>query len=233
MRLSRTTIATLMLAGISMTQNAQAETVGVVGMFYAEEPAIHHTAMANLEQQVSDQGCTLRREGNILANDGDYEIEPVNHFFFLECEQRLLSKPSSQSWIDELNEGTGNLVLFEGSFINLDSSSISLPGEKRSYILKLSDYNNTNPSKREADLARLDEMVKTRQHKYSSEAYLNISAAYGMERPDEAVFIFYPSMEDGEKFRNDKNNADIMAGIEAFNRDHLSQFSYFVATSNR
>ncbi len=233
MNLSRTLIATLVLAGISIAQNVQAETVGLVGMFYTEKPAVHHTAMANLEQQVDAQGCTLRREGNILATNGNYEIEPVNHFFFLECEQNLLSRPSSQTWIDQLNETTGNLVLFEGPFKRRNSASISAPGERRSYILKLSDYNNINPGKRGADLAWLGETVQTRQHKYTSEAHVNISATHGMERPDEVVFIHYPSMEDGEKFRNNKDNADVMAGIEAFNRDHLSQFSYFVATSNR
>lgn len=233
MKLSRTLIVTLLLGGISIAQNVQAETVGVVGMFYTETPAVHHKAMVNLEQQVRGRGCTLRREGNILAQDGDYEIEPVNHFFLLECEQGLLSGPSSQTWIDQLNETTGNLVLFEGTIKDRDSSSIPLPGDRRSYILKLSDYNNINPSKREADLARLGEMVQTRQHKYTSEAYVGISATYGMNRPDEVVFIHYPSMEDGEKFRNNKENADVMAGIETFNRDHLSQFVYFVATSNR
>ncbi len=233
MKFSKTLLVTLVLCGISFTQDARAETVGLVGMFYAEKPAAHQRAMVTLEQQVKHQGCILRREGSILGTDGNYKIKTVNRFFFLECEQSLLSKSSPQTWVDKLNQAIGNLALFEGPFKFRDSSSISLPGARRSYILKLSDYNNINPGKRNADLARLGEMVQTREHKYTSEAYVNVSVTYGMERPDEVVLIHYPSKEDGEKFRNNKSNADIMAGIGAFNREHLTQFSYFVAVSNR
>ena len=233
MKFSKTLIATLLLGGISFAQNAQAETVGLIGMFYTEKPEEHQTAMVKLEQQVKHQGCTLRREGSILGTDGNYKIKTVNRFFFIECEEGLLSKQSSKTWINKLNIATKNLSLFEGSMKFRDSSSIALPGERRSYIIKLSDYNNINPSKRDTDLARLGQMVQTRQHKYTSEAYVNISDTYGMERPDEVVLIHYPSKEDGDKFRNNSNNADIMTGIGAFNRDHLTQFSYFVAVSNR
>jgi len=233
MKFSKTLITSLVLAGISFTQYAHAETVGLVGMFFAEKLTTHQIAMDDLEQEISHQGCTLRREGSILATDGNYEISEMNRFFFLECEQESISKPTTHIWIDKLNKATKNLALFEGNFNLRDASSISQPGDKRSYIIKLSDYNNINPSKRNSDLKQLGEMVQTRKHKYTNEAYVHISAAYGIKRPDEVVLIHYPSNKDGEKFRNNKGNADIMAGIEAFNRDHLTQFSYFVAASNR
>ena len=60
--------------------------------------------------------------------------------------------------------------LLEGPFTQLNMSSFKESGTKRSYILKLSEYNNTNPEQRNYDLLQIGEIVKTRIPKYTNEA---------------------------------------------------------------
>lgn len=233
MMFTKSVLVAAVLTACSFSNSALAEPIGLVGMFYAEKTSTQQAAMISLEQGLKSQGCLLRREGRIFGANGGYKIAAVNRFFYLECENSLLSQLPSNNWIDKMNQRVENLAIFEGVVRFSGSASASLPGNRRSYILKLSDYNNINPQKRNADLARLDQMVQVRKNKYTLEAQLDISAAYGMRRPDEVVLIHYPSEEAGAKFRNNDSNADIMAGIGNFNRDHLIQFIYFSAASNR
>lgn len=135
------------------------------------------------------------------------------------------------SWLIQLHKTTKNLAILEGSFLNFNRDLMATSGTERSYILKLSDYNNAKPKQRNIDLSEIDKMVKTREHKYTTEASLRINDANGMKRPDEVVVIHYDSKEDGEIFR--KNNGDILIKIGQFNQNHLTQFSYLIAHSNR
>ncbi|MBV1911396.1 MAG: hypothetical protein KUG78_19040 [Kangiellaceae bacterium] len=228
--LIKTTVSVLLFA-LWSAQSAKAETSALFGVFQSDSDQNYQKTISRLENLVKKQGCTLRREGKIMGSQGNYKLPPVNQFFLLKCNMNVLANKLASSWIEQLQSTTKNLVILEGAFLNLEQSSITGSGTSRSYIFKLSDYNNIDPSQRTEDLIELGEMVETREHKYTTEAFVRVNNAFGMNRPDELVVIHYDSKEDGEKFR--LNNADILSNIGEFNQAHLTQFSYLFAQSNR
>ncbi len=228
--LGKKTLSISALALLLITNAASAQTTGVMALFQSTDDA-HKATIEKLEGMAKTQGCALRREGKILGAQGNYDLKEVNAFFFLECETVLLEKEDSQKLIDGLQKSTENLMLVEGPVSQFGEFALSKSGVNKSYIIKLSDYNNTNPKKRDMDVKSLGEIAQTRNHHYKTEAFVRITNAHGMKRPDEAVVIYYDSPKDGPLFR--KNNEDLMEKIGQFNQDHLTQFSYIAALSNR
>ncbi len=223
-------IAASALALLLISNVASAQTTGVMGLFQSSNEAFPNT-IKNLESLAKTQGCALRREGKVLGAQGNYDLKEVNAFFFLECETTLLTKEGSQILIGGLEKSTENLMLVEGPVSQFGEFALSNSGVNKSYIIKLSDYNNANPKKRDMDVKALGEVAQTRKHHYKTEAFVRITNAHGLERPDEAVVIYYDTPKDGPLFR--KNNEDLMEKIAQFNQDHLTQFSYIAALSNR
>ena len=228
--LGKKTLSISALALLLISNVASAQTTGVMGLFQSSGDA-HKPTIEKLEGMAKTQGCALRREGKILGSQGNYDLKEVNAFFFLECETALLEKPSTQSLITSLNKVTENLMLVEGPVSQFGEFALSNSGVNKSYIIKLSDYNNANPKKREIDVNKLGAMAQSRKHHYKTEAFVRITNAHGLKRPDEAVVIYYDTPKDGPLFR--KNNEDLMEKIGQFNQDHLTQFSYIAALSNR
>ncbi len=228
--LGNKTLTTLALALLLISNVASAQTTGVMGLFQSSSEALPNT-IKKLESMANAQGCALRREGKILGAQGNYDLKEVNAFFFLECETTLLTKESSQILIGGLEKSAENLMLVEGPVNQFGEFALSKSGVNKSYIIKLSDYNNLNPKKREIDVNKLGAMAQSRKHHYKTEAFVRITNAHGMKRPDEAVVIYYDTPKDGPLFR--KNNEDLMEKIGQFNQDHLTQFSYIAALSNR
>lgn len=224
-------IVSILLLALCGAQGAKAEASGLFGIFQSDSDQDYQKTIHKLENLLKKQDCTLHREGKIMGSQGNYKLPPVNQFFLLKCNMNVLGNKSTNSWIKLLQSTTKNLAILEGAFLNLDQSSITSSGTNRSYIFKLSDYNNIDPGKRTADLVELGKMVETREHKYTTEAFVRVNNAFGMNRPDEVVVIHYDSTKDGEKFR--QNNEDILNKIGKFNQSHLTQFSYFFAQSNR
>ncbi len=225
-----TALAAFASLALLASHGAMAKSVGVIAMFKVNDDKTHSLLMARLDEQTKILGCALRREGNILGRQGDYELKDVNAFFLLECENMLL-KNHSEAIINQLKKTTKNLMLVEGPMSQFGEFGLSKPGINKSYIIKLSDYNNEKPLQREQDLGLLSSIAKTRKNHYNNEAFVRINNAYGMARPDEAVVIFYNTPQDGPLFRS--NNQDLMAKIGAFNQHHLSRFSYIAVSSNR
>jgi len=228
--LGKKTLSISALVLLLISNVASAQTIGVMGLFQSSGDA-HKATIEKLEDMAKTQGCAVRREGKILGAQGNYDLKEVNAFFFLECETALLEKPSTQSLITSLNKATENLMLVEGPVSQFGEFALSSSGLNKSYIIKLSDYNNTNPEKRDMDVKSLGKIAQTRNHHYKTEAFVRITNAHGIKRPDEAVVIYYDSPKDGPLFR--KNNEDLMEKIGQFNQDHLTQFSYIAALSNR
>ncbi len=216
-----------------LSQYTQAQTIGVFGLFKTQSEGIQKKSIEKLEKQVATMDCILRREGKILAVQGDYNTPTVNGFFLLECRQDFLRNSQSQIVIKELRNSIDHLALIEGSINQFGRLGLAKPGNNNSYIFKLSDYNNSAPERRNNDLIKLNNIVNTRTDKYKNEAFIRVNNAYGMKRPDEVVVIYYDSVESGERFRANNKNQEIMALIGKFNKDHLTRAGYSIAKSNR
>jgi len=219
-----------LLGYLIASQTVSAQPVSIFGMFQAKNNT-HSKIISQLEQELKALGCTVLREGKSFGGQGNYQLQPTNSFFVLKCEQSLLAQKPAQALITTLNNETHNLVLLEGLDSQSNEFSSTDTGNNRSYIFKLSDYNNTSPARRNLDLAQLNTSAKSVEHHYMTEAFIRIHDAYGMERPDELVVIYYNSAKDGQKFRD--NNPELMEKIGRFNQDHLTRFSYIAAESNR
>ena len=218
---------------VLLSQSAHAQSVGVFGLFESKKESVQRKSIEQLEIQATSMGCALRREGKILATQGDYDIPAVNGFFLLECESSFLQKDRSQAVIKKFKHSTEYLALIEGPVNQFGSLGLAKSGSSNSYIFKLSEYNNITPKRRNTDLMKLDHLVKTRIDRYKAEAFVRVTDAFGMKRPDEVVVIYYDSAESGERFRGNDKNSDIMGLIGKFNKEHLTQASYLIAQSNR
>jgi len=219
-----------LLGYLITSQTVHAQPVSLFGMFQTKNNT--HTKVINsMERRLKPLGCVVLREGSNFGGQGNFQLPPTNSFFILKCEQSLLAQKSAQPVIESLNNETQNFVLLEGHDNLSTKHSSTEPGTNRSYIFKLSDYNNTSPEKRNLDLAKLNTSAQSVEHHYMTEAFIRVRDAYGMERPDELVVIYYNSATDGQKFRD--NNPELMGKIGQFNNDHLTRFSYISAESNR
>lgn len=221
--------AIALLAGTLLTGHSlQAETTGLLGLY---KSGGSNTVLNSIEKHSTNLGCSLRREGSVNNIQGNYNLNSPNKFFLLECEEAILEHPSSTSLFDNLNKKADNLVLVEGPLSQFGKFGLSTPSSNRSYIVKLSDYNNVAPNKRNDDLVSLGITASKLEYRYKTEAFMRVTNAVGMKRPDEVVVIYYDSQENAQHFRS--NNEDFLEMIGQFNRDHLSQFSYLTVSSNR
>lgn len=209
---------------------AQAKSVGVFGLFESKSEQTQSKLIQDLEPITKHLGCILRREGKIIAAQGNYDVPDVNSFFLMECEASFIQNSQNKTLIDGFKHSVENLALLEGPISQFGNLALAKPGRSNSYIFKLSDYNNVSPKQRNLDLMKLDGLVKMRDDRYKTEAFIRVADAHGMKRPDELVVIYYESVESGERFRG--NNADIMKLIGKFNKDHLIHASYLIAQSN-
>lgn len=220
-----TTISCLLLS-----PEIQAQSVGVFGLFESKSEHIQSKFIQDLKHKTQHLGCSLRREGKIIATQGNYDIPDINGFFLMECKVDFLGNKNNQTVIDGLKHSVENLALLEGPVSQFGRFGLVELGNNNSYIFKLSDYNNISPQRRNSDLKTLDSIVKTRNDRYNTEAFVRVQEAYGMKRPDEVVVLYYESAESGDRFRGDNN--DIMKLIGKFNKDHLIHSSYLIAQSN-
>ncbi len=220
-----------LLACLLPSLSAQAQSVNLVGMFQTPNTQTHSETISQLEQDANSQDCHLLREGKTLGAQGSYALQPHDSFFVLKCSQALLNQTRAQPLIEHLNQNTNNLILLEGKDNQRSGGNLTANGTQRSYIFKLSNYNNRSPKQRDVDLMQLTTGSKKPKYHYVTEASIRIDEAYGMERPDKLTIMYYQSADDGKKFRH--NNPDLMKKIGQFNQDHLTQFSYISAQSNR
>lgn len=227
----RNLLITTSISFLALSQFAQAETSGLLGLFKATNMSAVHSAFEQLEKDSVANNCVLRREGVIINDQGTYELGALDSFFLLECEKSLLNNGEFPSILKKINAAGNNSKFLEGPINQFGSLGLSESGTGRSYIIKLSDYNHISPQQREAELLSLSADVSHIKDRYTAEASIHVVNAQGMSRPDDVTVIYYNSPESGNKFR--KNNPGYLIRIKQFNEKHLKKFSYLVAVSNR
>ncbi len=182
-----------------------------------------------LESKLKGNACVIHREGQILAKQGSYAFPSQNKFMMLTCDTAQLEQDTH--WLTQLAQDVSNLTIQEGKIVVLNHDAMKEAGEKRQFIIKISDYNNDSAIDRNRDLTVLQTLVTTRTPAYKNETVFRVDDALGMPRADEIAMIYYDNAGDAQAFR--ANNDDVLAKIGAFNQEHLTQFAYFVAKSNR
>ncbi len=228
---------TLLLTAVAFFINSNsltfAETIskGVLALINTDDAATYDSTLSDFETKVNAQGCRILREGPVLAEDGDIDLDQPNRFIYMTCSSSLLGHTDGRALISELNQDLEYVIAVEGTSILHDEISFEKTATARSYILKISHYNNSNPVQRDGDLSTLEDLVHPRADTYKTEAFVGVSKAYGIPTPDEAVVIYYDSPDAGNRFR--ENNPDILEKIADFNDKHLNDFIYYIAQSRR
>ncbi len=204
---------------------------GVLALLQVRDTASYDNQLSGFEEKTQAMDCSILREGPVVAEDGDINLDQPNRFIYLDCQVPLLGTPSGRNLITELGRGSAYVAAMEGTKLFHDTAPLSKQAGERAYILKVSHYNNSNPNKRDQDLSSLGEIVLPRADAYQQEAFIGVTQAYGMETPDEAVVLYYDDVGAGDRFRD--NNPDILDKIVDFNDSHLTNYIYYFAQSRR
>ena len=225
-------LLTLSLALLAPTVNAaQISTLGVVGLYHADNKNSQDDTLKEVFDLANRHKCSIMRNGDILDQKGKSLKIEANQYFIAKCDITALDKNTLLNWADELKKHVSNVVLLEG---NMDIPNILASENKsseRSYIIKISHFNNLNPKQRNVDLKHLGELVSKVAPKYNVESQLHITNTYGMPSPNKITTIYYHSAAEGDNFRS--NNRDILEKISNFNNDHIESFVYLFANSAR
>lgn len=217
MKLSTLSATGVLMASLLQPVMASAADVSVVGLY--SQP---------LSSSLTVAGCHVLRQGAILAEDGDIDLDQPAHFLLAHCSEPVLSNSKNRDLFEELAGPDGSLALFEG--LPVDLPPLTEDAAARQYILKVSYYNNENLSDRYDDLNTIRAQVRSSQDMYHNEAEVLITRAQGIPTPDAIDVIYYDTFEAGDNFRN--GNPDILSLIGDFNDDHVETFIYYVGTLN-
>jgi len=187
--------------------------------------ALYNGSSSLSEQTAQDMGCSVYRSGPIFAQQGSIKVEEPSSYAVLNCDKPVLANPNTRVQL------TGAVAVFEGDLSLFPAASDTSGMAERQYILKLGYYNNNDISQRDEDLVALGAIAKQRDGHWISEAFLNVDDAMGMATPDEVVIIYYDTADQATAFRD--NNQDILEKVGAFNRAHLTGFSYLVGKATQ
>lgn len=213
-----------------MAVSAAAESspnIGVLGVYEVEDSQTYQAAKDNLKRRLEGRGCQIHLEGAVLGEDGDVDLTEPNRFLYLECEQTVLGSKERQKLFQPLKSVITDLAVFEGPIHRPENGKSVSKITDRSYIVKVSYYNNQDPLGRDNDLKEIEKNLEGLENIYRSEAEIAVTEAYGAKTPDEAVLIYYDTPEQGEKFRS--SNKKILKMIGAFNEKHLESYIYYIA----
>jgi len=177
------------------------------------------------EKSADGIGCSILRSGPIMAQQGTVKVLDLTGYAVIACDSSVLADATTRR---QLN---GTLAAFEGELSLFPAAEDSNGLADRQYILKLGYYNNSDIDGRNTDLTALDAMAEQREGHWISEAFLNVDDAMGMATPDEVVLLYYPSADQATGFRD--ANQDILEKVGAFNKAHLTGFSYLIGTATR
>jgi len=205
------------------TDAANAAQTGVVGLY--------KNGVTLNEATVNAVGCSVRRQGIIMAQQGKTKLDQPDQFVVLACDQPVLEQSERRSTIEGLFDGGTIIALFEGALAEFETPDDRSAVPERQYVLKLGYYNNLDVSGREADLQALDRKVVDRDGRWTTEAVLNVHNALGVSTPDEVVVLYYNSSDIADRFRDE--NQDILVDVGTFNAAHLTGFTYLVGAATR
>lgn len=202
---------------------AFAHEVGLLGLYRAGNA----TAIAELESGLSQHGCSLRREGAVVDANGPLKLPAAERFVLLECHMSMLGSDTSRSALQPLG---ADVVWLEGALTG--SSGLAAPTEPgRSYVIKLSRYNDNAPADRDRDVAAINLDAATRANGFRNEAVIAVTRTSGVDALDEVTLLYYESAAQGKAFR--EANSDLMKRIGAFNKAHLVDYVYMNASAER
>ncbi len=215
-------VLAIALAGL-LAAPALANEVGLLGLYEAGDAS----ALAELESGLSQHGCSLRREGAVLDANGPLELPAAERFVLLECHMSLLASGMGSSALQPLG---ADVVWLEGALTG--SSGLSAPTEPgRSYLIKLSRYNDSAPEDRDRDVAAINMEAATRPNGFRNEAVIAVTRTSGVDALDEVTLLYYESAAQGKAFR--EANGDLLKRIGAFNKAHLVDYVYMNASAER
>ena len=206
-----------LLLAVAGTPSFAAST-GVVALFNGEKTYL--AAMA------SSHDCDIKRQGVLLARQGNLELPELDRFAVLSCPRSPL-KHSEGGVV--LAADSPETILLEGDLQAFETGS-DTRAEQREYLLKLSYYTNSDLVGRARDLAALADAIAPLSDPYRTESFLEVHRAAGLPTPDEVVTLFYDSPEAGNRFR--EANQEILEQVGAFNKAHLVSFVYLIAKAD-
>lgn len=178
--------------------------------------------------QLENRGCKLWRRGGLAGTQGSLDLDGPGHFALFACEANILDTTRHRAVLAPMLSGGTAVKAIEGPILDRRPETASLESQQaRSYVLKISRYNNLDPDSRDRDLEKINAMAAGRADAWTTEAQIAGLRAVGMATPDEVVLIHYDDPQQGQRFRS--ANPDIMKQIGAFNRKHLIDFTYLSA----
>ncbi|MEH6630673.1 MAG: hypothetical protein V7776_07600 [Halopseudomonas aestusnigri] len=210
---------------------AETPSHGILALLGVSDTASYDNLLSSFEEKAQSMNCAILREGPVVAEDGDIDLDQPNRFIYFDCETSLLGSSIGRDFLADLGKGSDYIAAMEGTPFFQDTASFKRNAGERSYILKVSHYNNSNPKKRDLDLAHLGETVQPRADAYQLETFVGTTQAYGMPTPDEAVVLYYDNAAAGDRFRD--NNPDVLNKVIDFNDKHLTDYIYYFAQSRR
>ena len=204
-----------------------AQEVGVLAMYKVSDSEKFDRAVKRLHSSVIEHGCRIRREGELSGTRGSLPLPDLDRFLLLQCETSMHSGRANMEF-ESLEPHTSEQVLLSGpSIFTDDVSDVS----KRSYVIKLSQFNNKAPVERDQDLASLGTDAASRPHAFRNETVIDVDHTVGIPAPDDVTVLYYRSPEDAKAFR--ENNKDILSRIGEFNKLHVESFVYATGAAVR
>lgn len=219
-------VAVALTCGFAVSAVEAAPRTGFLILADGGEERIEHLS-SNLDQDSIQNGCLIVREGPVVGENGDLDIDQPDYFIYLSCPE-ISKNTESVVFTRHLKEGD---KLLQGPIIDSDGGKPEESGVQREYILKVSNFNNKNPKTRNEDLTAIQSALPPRPVRYVTEAYIRVFDAVGMPRPDEAVVLYYDTPGHGDRFRSEYK--DVLTAIGGFNQRHLDGFVYYSARSKR
>lgn len=181
---------------------------------------------------LEDQGCTLWRRGSVAGTQGNLGIGAPDRFVLLACTSEVLDSARHRQVLAPILGAGKDVRAVEGPILYRKGDETERATEdKRAYVLKISHYNNLDPDGRDRALDKINALAAERVDAWKTEAFVAGLRAVGMTTPDEVVVIHYDDPQQGERFR--RRNPDILEQIGAFNRKHLSEFTYISAAPDQ
>ncbi|QDG76518.1 hypothetical protein [Labrenzia sp. PHM005] len=215
MRFLNTAAAFLMAFSFTSAAVQASDKVGVFALYSAEK-GVSQSAFDNT-------GCSLTRQGAIVARQGNLDLPDANRFVLLNCNGPQLSGGGAKGLLANLEAP----LILEGGLEFFEEPVKSDEVKNRQYLLKVAYYNNKDINARDADLKAIGNIVEPLEDRYHNELFIDVHRASGVRTPDEVVAIYYDTPENGSRFR--ENNQEILEMVGAFNMKHLVSFTYLVA----
>lgn len=204
---------------------------GLFTMFKVKDMPKYRRLLEGLEKEFAKRSCVVSLEGPVMAEQGDIDVRRPNRYIHLSCRRPLLRDRAGRAVALKLRSAAANLIALEGPLTLQEGAQVTSPRLARSYIFKVSHFNNKDVNRRQDDLSALNRIAEKLPGRYRTQSEIAVTDAIGMGRPDEVVILFYDSPAQGKRFR--KANPKLLKRIGAFNKRHLTKLIYYISSTDR